>query len=424
MRILIADDDRKFREFAEQTLKERTAHTVSVVHDGMQAFEKALAERPDVLLLDWLMPRMNGTQVCRLLRAQGSLPDLYVVFVTSRGRREELVECLNAGADDLLVKPVAPDVLITRLELARHRIPGRDATIDRMRQALAVAAKHGDGEFVVRSVDQSARVFFEAGRIAWLEFTDGSGTFLQELAADLQLDTDTVSGIVDECKRTENKLTDVLVAWGVIDDSRLREYVRVWLSKRLDAIVHLPHARSLFLPQRRADLSDASNSSHVSFDLEELGAGPPRLDLGAAIEAQTDAAIKFTTPTLIPVSGWKNAFVFAPNNIASIDAILDRCAADDGVLGVVALERTSGFCLGSRGMELNADAAWAHIQCLNTVMRLGKVQDSIVTTDQHYHLARLLPGHADTFLYAVVDAHTSPLAMARLKLQHAAQALS
>jgi CheY-like chemotaxis protein len=390
----------------------------------MQAFEKTLAERPDVLLLDWLMPRMNGTQVCRLLRAHGSLPDLYVVFVTSRGRREELVECLNAGADDLLVKPVAPDVLVARLELARHRIPGRDATIDRMRQALAVAAKHGDGEFVVRSIDQSARVFFEAGRITWIEFADGSGTFLQELSSDLQLDADTVSGIVDECKHTANKLTDVLVAWGVVDDERLRERLRMWLSKKLDAVVHLPQARSLFLPQRRADAADTQASSGVAFDLEELGADSARLDTLEAMHAagaQAEAALTTGAPTLIPVSGWNNAFVFAPNAVASIDAILDRCVADDGVLGVVALERTSGFCLGSRGIELNADAAWAHIQCLNTVMRLGNVQDSIVTTDQHFHLARLLPGHTDTFVYAVVDASSGPLAMARLKLQHAAQ---
>jgi hypothetical protein len=121
-----------------------------------------------------------------------------------------------------------------------------------------------------------------------------------------------------------------------------------------------------------------------------------------------------------PRATWSNAFVHSPEPSPAIEAILDRCIALEGMLGVVAIERTSGYCLGSRGIELNADAAWAHIRCLNTVMRTGNVQDSIVTTDEHFHLARLLRAHTDTFLYAVVDASVGPLAMARIKLQQAA----
>jgi DNA-binding response OmpR family regulator len=407
MRILVADDDRKFLEFAESTLRARTTHEVSVVSDGVQALERAVSEQPDVLLLDWLMPRLNGTQVCRLIRAQAPHSDMYVVFVTGRGRREEWIECLNAGADDLLVKPVAPDVLVARLELARHRSPSPEANVERMRRALADATQQGDGEFVVRSVDQSARVFLHGGKIAWTHLADGSGTFLQELAVELELGSDMVEGILADCRRKGAKFTDIVVAWGVLDRNSLRERLMAWMAKKLDAIIHLPQARSLFLPQRR------ESSVDMSFSLEELG-----LKLEAV--TVTDVGPE-PHHSIVPRAAWSNAFVLAPTRSPAIEAILDRYSAQEGVVGVVAIERTSGYCLGTRGAELNPDAAWAHIRCLNTVMAIADVHDSIVTTADHFHLARLLPKHADTFLYAVVEAKSAPLAMARLRLQQAAE---
>ncbi|HKP63769.1 MAG TPA: response regulator transcription factor [Polyangiales bacterium] len=408
MRILVADDDAKFLEFATETLSRRGGHEVSVVSDGVQALERAIAEQPDVLILDWLMPRLNGTQVCRLLRARAINAELYVVFVTGRGRREELIECLNAGADDLLVKPVAPDVLVARIELARQRSPSAEANVERMRRALGVAAQQRDGEFVVRSGNQSARVFFHDGRVAWAHLADGSGTFLQELAVELELGSDMVEGILADCRRKGAKFTDVVVAWGVLDRNALRERLRTWMAKKLQAIIHLPQARSLFLPQRH------ESSGEMSFSLEELDVSPTPVD----VQEHGSEPFHSIAP---PSATFSNAFVFAPEPSPAIEAILDRCMALEGVLGVVAIERTSGYCLGSRGIELNADAAWAHVRCLNTVMRIGNVQDSIVTTDDHFHLARLLPAHSETFLYAVVDARSGQLAMARLKLQQAAE---
>lgn len=411
MRILIADDDRKFLDFAQTTLRDRTRHDVSVVVDGMQAFEATLVQRPDVLVLDWLMPRMNGTQVCRMVRARAQNPDLYVMFVTSRGRRQELLECLNAGADDLLVKPVPPDLLVARIELAAQRSPGEDALISRMRQALTLASAQQEGELVVRGGGVSARVFFHGGKVAWTQLDDGSGTFLQSLATEVALDADTVAELVDECRRTQAKLTDVIAQWGLVDPEQVRASLKGWLSKQLATIVALPNARSLFLPQRSEYADDLAFSLDALWgDAEEITFEQPPTELRGN-----------TQPSLIPVAAWKDAFVLSPQTSSDIEAILDRCIADEGVLGVVALERTSGICLGSRGVELNPDIAWAHIQCLNAVMREGNVEDSIVTTDEHYHLVRLLPDRSETFLYALVSAHSIPLAMARLKLQFAIQ---
>lgn len=408
MRILIADDDRKFLDFAEATLRQRTSHDIRTVTDGAQALERTLVDRPDVLLLDWLMPKMNGAEVCRLLRAQAVHPDLYVLFVTGRSRREEMIECLNAGADDLLVKPVPPDLLVARVELAAQR-SGADTPAAKIEQALVLAAEQGDGELVVRSGDLSARVFFHDGKIAWSHLSDGSGTFLQDLAIELAWDRGIISGIVDECRQRDATLTEVLVSWGLMDAPSLRAHLRQWMRKKLEAIVNLPNPRSLFLPQR------TEYSDNLLFDLSEL------LNIRPLASATFSGGDRFMSqPSLIPLRGWKQAFVLAPEPPAGIAAILDDCMDQEGMLGVVALERSTGYCLGMRGIELNPDVAWAHIGCLNAVMRIETVQDTVVTTDTHYHLARLLPGHQDIFLYAQVSASVCQLAMARLKLQQAA----
>lgn len=408
MRILIADDDRQFLRFAETTLKQRTPHEVITVNDGAQALERALTESPDVLVLDWLMPKMNGTEVCRLLRAQSAQPELYVLFVTARGRREEMIECLNAGADDLLVKPVPPDVLVARVELANQRF-GVDASAARVRQALLLASQQGDGELVVRSDDLSARVFFYQGKVAWSHISDGSGTFLQDLALERSWDRDTINGIVDECRQRGATLTDVLVAWELMDASTLRSSLAAWISRKLSAIVQLPHARSLFLPQR------TDYSGDLLFELSEL------ISLDPLAHTRSQSAHPFSNqPSLIPRGGWRQAFVLSPQAPEDVAKMLDSCMELEGLLGVVALERSTGYCLGMRGVELNPDVAWAHLGCLNAVMRVGAVQDSVVTTEDHYHMARVVPGHREIFVYALVDASKCQLALARLKLQQAA----
>lgn len=404
MRILIADDDRKFLDFAQRALSERTDYEVSVVNDGLQALQYTLREQPDVLVLDWLMPSMNGTQVCRLVRAQSRNPDIFVLFVTSRGRREEMIECLNAGGDDLLIKPVPPDLLVARLDMARQRAGGPEDYAARMRLALLDAAAQRDGEFVARSGALSARVFFHDGKVAWTQLADGSGTFLQALALKFGLDADTVASVLEECRTSGQPLTDTIVSWGLVDREQLLHELKLWMTDKIHRVIRLPQARSMFLPQRR-DYADS-----VLFALDELGIVEPAPTAGLS---ERDMR-----PSMIPMKGWDRAFVMAPQTNASIDRILEACIAQ-GVTGVVALEMSSGYCLGKRGAELNADAAWAHIRCLNAVMRLGKVEDSIVTTDGAYHLARVLPHHGDTFVYAVVDARSANLALARRRLQEA-----
>ena len=120
--VLIADDDRKIIDMLRRTLAYEGYHVVTAA-DGHEALAKALAHRPDVVVLDWLMPGVDGLEVARRLREADGTP---ILMLTARDAVEDRVEGLDSGADDYLVKPFAPAELLARLRaLLRRSDTGR-----------------------------------------------------------------------------------------------------------------------------------------------------------------------------------------------------------------------------------------------------------------------------------------------------------
>ncbi|PKV79458.1 two-component system response regulator MprA [Nocardia fluminea] len=121
MRILVVDDDRAVRESLRRSLS-FNGYTVDLAVDGLDALEKVIAARPDALVLDVMMPRLDGLEVCRRLRSTGD--DLPILVLTARDSVSERVAGLDAGADDYLPKPFALEELLARLRaLLRRRTP-------------------------------------------------------------------------------------------------------------------------------------------------------------------------------------------------------------------------------------------------------------------------------------------------------------
>ncbi len=114
MRILIADDDRVSRRMLESILT-RYGHEVVAVADGLAAQAALLqADGPRLAILDWMMPGADGLAVCRAVR-QIAEPYVYLILLTSRDRREDMLAGLDAGADDFLTKPMDSIELRARL---------------------------------------------------------------------------------------------------------------------------------------------------------------------------------------------------------------------------------------------------------------------------------------------------------------------
>jgi diguanylate cyclase (GGDEF)-like protein len=112
--VLVADDEPNTIRWAEMNLK-MAGFDVSTASEGPSALEKTIAARPDLVLLDVVMPRMDGFEVCRRLRRDPRTKYTSVIFLTASDNQSDLIKGLDAGADDFLVKPVDPDELIARI---------------------------------------------------------------------------------------------------------------------------------------------------------------------------------------------------------------------------------------------------------------------------------------------------------------------
>lgn len=120
-RILVVEDDLALREITVLHLA-GAGYVVDAVGDGEAALAACAAALPDAVVLDLMLPRRSGLEVCRELRARYT-PSPGVVMVTARGSDADMVIGLDAGADDYVVKPFAPPVLLARLAALCRRLP-------------------------------------------------------------------------------------------------------------------------------------------------------------------------------------------------------------------------------------------------------------------------------------------------------------
>ncbi|NLE77893.1 MAG: response regulator transcription factor [Chloroflexi bacterium] len=128
VKVLIVDDDKRLLNMLRRTLAYE-GFAVETAEDGRQALAQAQAQRPDVVVLDWLMPEVDGLEVLRQLRSRGDR--VMVLMLTARDAVEDRVEGLDSGADDYLVKPFAPAELLARLHalLRRAEAEGTEALL-------------------------------------------------------------------------------------------------------------------------------------------------------------------------------------------------------------------------------------------------------------------------------------------------------
>jgi DNA-binding response OmpR family regulator len=120
MKILIADDESVTRHLLESTLK-GWGYDVSTASDGAEALRiLEQTPRPEMALLDWQMPEHDGPEVCRIVRARPQSLPVYIILLTSLGGRQNIIQGLQAGADDYVTKPFDRDELRARLDVGRR----------------------------------------------------------------------------------------------------------------------------------------------------------------------------------------------------------------------------------------------------------------------------------------------------------------
>jgi len=139
VKILLAEDDPMYARLLERLLEGE--YEVGLTHDGVEAWEALQGENPPQLaVLDWLMPRMDGIEVCRRVRQRPEMAPTYMILLTSRDHIRDILTGFTAGADDYLVKPCDPEELRARVRVGRRVVELQSALqahVAQLQQALA-----------------------------------------------------------------------------------------------------------------------------------------------------------------------------------------------------------------------------------------------------------------------------------------------
>src|SRR6476619_2051607 len=120
-KILVADDENDILEIVSFNLQEE-GYEVFTAKNGDEAIDSAKKNKPDLVILDVMMPRKNGFEVCNILRLQPAFKDTLIVFLTALNDDNTEIKGLESGADDYITKPISPKVLISRVNALFRRI--------------------------------------------------------------------------------------------------------------------------------------------------------------------------------------------------------------------------------------------------------------------------------------------------------------
>lgn len=168
--ILVVEDEPDIRDVLEHCLT-REGFQVMVAADGADGLKKAGAHRPDLVLLDLMLPEIDGLEVCRRLKEMPATRHVPIIMVSAKGEESDVVLGLGLGADDYVAKPFSPRALIARVQAVLRRSRHGDTQVDAeciVRQGLIIdEARHRvevDGEEVDFTATELRLLHFLAGR--------------------------------------------------------------------------------------------------------------------------------------------------------------------------------------------------------------------------------------------------------------------
>ena len=144
MKILIADDD-KVSQLLLRSALARLGHEVVETSDGTEAWAAWQQDRFPVVILDWMMPGLDGLELCRKIRAEHRASYSYIILLTARAGKAYYLDGIEAGADDFMTKPLEKDILAARIQVA-ERILGLHAELQSMNADLEQRVADGTAE--------------------------------------------------------------------------------------------------------------------------------------------------------------------------------------------------------------------------------------------------------------------------------------
>ena len=171
-KILLVDDDKDILEFLSYNLK-KAGFEVDTAVDGSLALLKSVTFLPDLIVMDVMMPVMDGIETCEKIRQIPEMKDVLITFLTARSEDYSLIAGLNAGADDYISKPVKPKVLVSKIQSLLRRkekseiksslLKFKDVIIDKIK--YKVIKNDNEVKFTKREFELLLLLFSEPGKL-------------------------------------------------------------------------------------------------------------------------------------------------------------------------------------------------------------------------------------------------------------------
>lgn len=154
-KILLVDDDKDIIEFMSYNLRNEGFIVVSC-QNGREAIEAAKKEKPHLILLDVMMPEMDGIETCQEIRELPGLEDTIIAFLTARGEDYSQIAGFEAGGDDYIVKPIKPKVLISRINalLKRYKYKGKEIVPENLSSSFGNLVLDREKYLVMRDAEE------------------------------------------------------------------------------------------------------------------------------------------------------------------------------------------------------------------------------------------------------------------------------
>jgi two-component system phosphate regulon response regulator PhoB len=203
--VLIVEDEEDIRELVSYHLL-KEGYQVASVGSGEEALSVAEKQTPDLILLDVMLPGMDGLTVCQRLRASPKTADVSIMMLTAKSEESDIIRGLNLGATDYVTKPFSPRVLLARVRAILRRVPATAAPEEPLEECDEVIEMHGmvihpgrhevliDGEPVTLSSTEFRVLYFLASRPGWvfsrqqiLDGVHGDNYAITDRAVDVQI---------------------------------------------------------------------------------------------------------------------------------------------------------------------------------------------------------------------------------------------
>lgn len=389
MKILVADDDPCGIDVLAAVLRV-AGHQCVLASDGHEAWGALQSpDPPQIAFLDWMMPGLDGLEVCRRIRARGGSEYTYVTIVSARNKHQDIIYGFESGADDFITKPYKPADILARVRVAErlHRSFTSSCGLSR---ALAEACASPSGDVIVRTLRRVGRIIFHDGRVAWAHVSDEPGSLAAILADEPDISRDDVRAVLAECNSTGQNFADVLVSWNLLPPERLRVLLRDWIRSKIATIAAFPLPVVLFSPESRVA------TSGILFDPAEvlpveIQTALRDQDLGAANASQVPAEL---------LVGLHEA---DPPNEAELATNLDRAIAIEGASAVAVFDLRSGRCLGKRGVAMDLDLVWSQLRLASQNNLWDELEDILISTRHASHLVRWYTQTPSRLIFLTVD---------------------